>query len=41
LTELIWESKYKDGKKVRLVRIALPFQTEETVNEAAQHDYSS
>jgi adenine-specific DNA-methyltransferase len=36
LTELIWDGKYKDGKKVGLVRIALPFQTVETVNETAQ-----
>jgi adenine-specific DNA-methyltransferase len=36
LTELIWDGKYKDGKKVRPVRIALPFQTVETVNETAQ-----
>jgi len=36
MTELIWEGKYKDGKKVAPVRIALPFQTVETVNESAQ-----
>ncbi len=36
MTELIWEGKYKDGKKVTPVRIALPFQTIETVNESAQ-----
>ena len=36
MTELIWEGKYKDGKKVAPVRIALPFQTIETVNESAQ-----
>ncbi|MGH7598837.1 MAG: DNA methyltransferase [bacterium] len=35
MTELIWEGKYKDGKKVAPVRIALPFQTIETVNESA------
>ncbi len=35
MTELIWEGKYKDGKKVSPVRIALPFQTIETVNESA------
>jgi adenine specific DNA methylase Mod len=33
MTELIWDGKYKDGKKVSPVRIALPFQTIETVNE--------
>lgn len=36
MTELTWEGKYKDGKKVSPVRIALPFQTVETVNETAQ-----
>jgi len=35
MTELIWEGKYKDNKKVAPVRIALPFQTIETVNESA------
>src|SRR5208282_4628578 len=35
-TELIWDGKYKDGKKQGPVRIALPFQTIETVNESAQ-----
>lgn len=44
MTELIWEGKYdKEGKRVAPVRIALPFQTVETVNEssaerAAQYD---
>lgn len=36
MTELTWEGKYKDNKKVTPVRIALPFQTIETVNESAQ-----
>lgn len=36
MTELIWDGKYKDGKKVSPIRIALPFQTVETVNETAQ-----
>ena len=36
MTELVWEGKYKDGKKVAPVRIALPFQMIETVNESAQ-----
>jgi len=36
MTELVWAGKYKDGKKVAPVRIALPFQTIETVNESAQ-----
>ncbi|MDI7267629.1 MAG: DNA methyltransferase [Myxococcota bacterium] len=36
MTELVWEGKYRDGKRVAPVRIALPFQTVETVNESAQ-----
>ncbi len=36
MTELIWDGKYKDGKKQGPVRIALPFQTIETVNESVQ-----
>ena len=36
MTELIWDGKYKDGKKTSPIRIALPFQTVETVNETAQ-----
>jgi hypothetical protein len=36
MTELIWDGKYLDGKKVAPVRIALPFQTTETVNESSQ-----
>lgn len=36
MTELVWDGKYKDGKKVGPVRIALPFQAVETVNETAQ-----
>src|SRR5437762_5235254 len=36
MTELIWDGKYRDGKKVGPVRIELPFQTVETVNETAQ-----
>src|SRR2546427_5342107 len=32
----MWDGKYKDGKKVGPVRIELPFQTVETVNETAQ-----
>src|SRR5438034_95051 len=36
MTELVWEGKYKDGKKQGPVRIALPFQTIETVNENVQ-----
>jgi DNA modification methylase len=36
MVELIWDGKYKDGKKQGPVRIVLPFQTVETVNESAQ-----
>jgi Adenine specific DNA methylase Mod len=37
MTELIWEGKYdNDGKKTAPIKIALPFQTIETVNESAQ-----
>jgi adenine-specific DNA-methyltransferase len=37
MTELIWEGKYdKDSHKVAPLRVRLPFQTVETVNESAQ-----
>jgi adenine-specific DNA-methyltransferase len=36
VTELRWDGKYRDGKRVAPVRIELPFQTVETVNESAQ-----
>src|SRR5580704_7598665 len=36
MTELIWDGKYKDEKRQGPVRIALPFQTIETVNESTQ-----
>ena len=37
MTELIWDGKYdKDGRKVAPLRVPLPFQTVETINEAAQ-----
>jgi DNA modification methylase len=36
MTELVWEGKYKDGQKVAPLRVKLPFQTVETVNESAQ-----
>ncbi len=41
MTELIWDGKYKPGADGKLVkqgplRVALPFQTVETVNESAQ-----
>jgi len=35
MVELMWEGKYVDGKKSTPVRIALPFQTVETVNKSA------
>lgn len=36
MTELRWEGKYdNEGKKCAPLRIALPFQTVETVNESA------
>jgi len=36
VTELTWEGKYdKDGRKVAPLRVALPFQTVETVNESS------
>ena len=35
--ELVWEGKYdQDGRRVAPLRVALPFQTVETVNESAQ-----
>lgn len=35
--ELVWEGKYDDaGRRVAPLRVALPFQTVETVNESAQ-----
>ncbi|MBI4507643.1 MAG: hypothetical protein HY691_19095 [Chloroflexi bacterium] len=37
MTELIWDGKYdKDGHRVAPLRVSLPFQTVETVNESAQ-----
>ncbi len=36
-TELVWEGKYdRDGRRVAPLRVALPFQTIESVNESAQ-----
>ena len=32
----MWDGKYKDGKRVQPVRLALPFQTIETINESNQ-----
>ena len=37
MTELLWDGKYdQEGKKVAPLRVALPFQTVETINESAQ-----
>ena len=36
MTELIWEGKYINGKKQGPIRISLPFQTIETINESAE-----
>src|SRR5438128_1461118 len=37
MPELTWEEKYdKDGRKAAPLRVALPFQTVETVNESSQ-----
>jgi len=36
MTELTWEGKYQDGKRVAPVRIPLPFQTIETINESKE-----
>jgi adenine specific DNA methylase Mod len=36
MTELVWDGKYgQDGRKSAPLRVALPFQTVETVNESA------
>ena len=41
-TELIWDGKYDaTGKRVAPMRVALPFQTVETVNESAQERQKS
>lgn len=36
MTELVWEGKYLNGKKTSPIRLPLPFQTVETVNESVQ-----
>jgi DNA modification methylase len=41
MTEIIWDGKYKDGKKIAPVNIALPFQAVETVNESIQQRQTS
>jgi hypothetical protein len=35
MTELIWEGKYdSNGKRIAPLRVSLPFQTVETINES-------
>jgi adenine-specific DNA-methyltransferase len=42
MVELIWDGKYdKDGRRTAPLRVALPFQTVETVNESAQQRQKS
>lgn len=41
MTELIWEGKYVNGKRHSPIRVALPFQTIETVNESAADRYKT
>jgi len=37
VTELVWDGKYTaDGKRAAHMRVALPFQTVETVNESTR-----
>lgn len=37
MTELVWDGKYdSNGNKTAPLRVSLPFQTVETVNESAQ-----
>jgi hypothetical protein len=37
MIELIWDGQYdQNGKRLAPLRVALPFQTIETVNESAQ-----
>ncbi len=36
MAELTWDGKYKDGKRVAPLKVKLPFQTVETMNETAQ-----
>ncbi|MBE0696059.1 MAG: hypothetical protein IH586_03965 [Anaerolineaceae bacterium] len=37
MVELVWDGKYDaNGKKAAPLRLKLPFQTVETVNESAQ-----
>src|SRR6266496_1305446 len=37
MTELVWDGKYDNqGRRVAPLRVSLPFQTVETINESAQ-----
>src|SRR5262245_1129383 len=37
MTQLVWEGRYNaSGRRVAPLRVAMPFQTVETVNESAQ-----
>jgi len=42
MVELTWQGKYTpDGKRTAPLRLALPFQTVETVNESAQERHKA
>jgi len=42
MVELTWQGKYTpDGKRTAPLRLALPFQTVETVNEIAQERHKA
>jgi len=42
MVELTWQGKYTpDGKRAAPLRLALPFQTIETVNESAQERHKA
>jgi len=41
MAELIWDGKYVDGKKSAPLRVPLPFQTVETVNETPEERLKS
>src|SRR5690349_16656716 len=42
MPELVWEGKYdKDGRRAGPLRVGLPFQTVETINESAQERQKS
>jgi hypothetical protein len=42
MAELVWDGKYdEDGRRAAPLRVALPFQTVETVNESVQQRQKS